>query len=450
MKKHIIILISLLFFVTYVFAGTIIVTSSADSGQGSLREAITNASGNDVIVFAKDIETIILLTGSLRVEKNLTINGNENNNPTIKVQTGSTYLSFGHFSITENINVTLNNLTLSNGNHMMSCGGTIYNKGNLTINNCSFLNNKAKTSGVIHNVDVGANLTIIGSYFDGNSSQTSGGTISTGAKATITNCCFKNNSAEQGGAIHNAITGYGTSGNLEITNCIFENNIANKGAAISNNGKCTITNSLIFGNKDNAGAVYNYGWSERTAILSVVNSTIINNKIGLYIDNNFLTATTFQNCIFWENTLNDVFIKNNDGVVIQSNNLIGEDPLFGTNGYSLQEDSPAIDAGNNTYLTDGVTKDLAGNARIRNNTVDMGAYEFQYGSSTGIENASAITTKIYTRPHTIIVENAISPVSIYNPTGQLITQGTHTEFSVPTAGIYIVRVGNHVEKVIVP
>ncbi len=69
---------------------------------------------------------------------------------------------------------------------------------------------------------------------------------------------------------------------------------------------------------------------------------------------------------------------------------------------------------------------------------------------TSLTNIKNEEIKIYTRPHTIIVENAISPVSIYNPTGQLITQGTHTEFSVPTAGIYIVRVGNYVEKVIVP
>jgi uncharacterized protein (TIGR02145 family) len=71
-------------------------------------------------------------------------------------------------------------------------------------------------------------------------------------------------------------------------------------------------------------------------------------------------------------------------------------------------------------------------------------------SSSILTNIDKEYIKIYTRPHTIIVENAISPVSIYNLTGQLIIQGAQTEFSVPTAGIYIVRVGSYVEKVIVP
>ncbi len=71
-------------------------------------------------------------------------------------------------------------------------------------------------------------------------------------------------------------------------------------------------------------------------------------------------------------------------------------------------------------------------------------------SGTSLTYISNEEIKIYTRPHIIVIENAISPVSIYNTTGQLVAQGTHTEFSIPTAGIYIVRVSNHLQKVIVP
>jgi hypothetical protein len=56
-------------------------------------------------------------------------------------------------------------------------------------------------------------------------------------------------------------------------------------------------------------------------------------------------------------------------------------PLFTdpANGdFSLQQCSPAIDAGINDSIPAGVTTDLAGNARRYNNgTVDMGAYEYQ-------------------------------------------------------------------------
>jgi len=58
--------------------------------------------------------------------------------------------------------------------------------------------------------------------------------------------------------------------------------------------------------------------------------------------------------------------------------LIGIDPLFAGNGdFSLQENSPAIDAGSNDFLSAETIVDLAGNPRINGGTVDIGAFEFQ-------------------------------------------------------------------------
>ena len=50
---------------------------------------------------------------------------------------------------------------------------------------------------------------------------------------------------------------------------------------------------------------------------------------------------------------------------------------------------------------------------------------------------------------TITVANAIQPVTIYNLLGNFIVQGNLTEFTMPQAGTYIVRIGNEVQKVIV-
>jgi uncharacterized protein (TIGR02145 family) len=74
---------------------------------------------------------------------------------------------------------------------------------------------------------------------------------------------------------------------------------------------------------------------------------------------------------------------------------------------------------------------------------------------TSLTNIKNEEIKIYTRPNTIIVENASGEVCIYNSTGLLIAgraaaRHGSTTIPVPTAGIYIVRVGNYIQKVIVP
>ena len=58
-------------------AGTIIVTTTADSGAGSLRAAIAAASDGDTIQFdaALNGQSITLTSGTLTIDKNITIDG---------------------------------------------------------------------------------------------------------------------------------------------------------------------------------------------------------------------------------------------------------------------------------------------------------------------------------------------------------------------------------------
>jgi predicted outer membrane repeat protein len=491
MKNTLLLIVFILFVTSNTIAGTIIVTSNADSGTGSLREAIASANPNDIIVFADNITTIYF-SGVIILDKNITVSGNNTSNTIFQnAITGWTDTAHKkrYFEILENIEVTFNFLTLKD-NTANCTGGAIKNNGNLSLNNCTFINNRALDSGGA--ILSYGGLIIDNCTFSNNYAPTLGGAIYSvsGSSLKVNNSVFNENYGNNAGAIYN-----GSGSICNINNATFINNSASYDSAISNYGDLQITNSILqenrstqnatIGNKKNAtiinclfaqnnvnstgdisldperGIVAN-SLSYSASSTTIINSTIVNNYggHGVYVSRN--NSLSIYNSIIFDNAKNDIhYILGNLAVqntligtsntdLSGNDNIIGEDPLFVTNGYSLQEGSPAIDIGSNAYLTAGLTKDLAGHPRIRNNTVDMGAYEFQYGSSTGIENASAITTKIYTRPHTIIVENAISPVSIYNPTGQLITQGTHTEFSVPTAGIYIVRVGNYVEKVIVP
>jgi nitrous oxidase accessory protein NosD len=66
-------------------AATITVTNTNDSGPGSLRQAIINASPGDTINFAPSITTVILTSGELVIDKNLTITGPGANRLTVQV-----------------------------------------------------------------------------------------------------------------------------------------------------------------------------------------------------------------------------------------------------------------------------------------------------------------------------------------------------------------------------
>ena len=56
-------------------AATITVTNGNDSGSGSLRHAILDASPGDTINFAPSVTTVTLTSGELVIDKNLTITG---------------------------------------------------------------------------------------------------------------------------------------------------------------------------------------------------------------------------------------------------------------------------------------------------------------------------------------------------------------------------------------
>ena len=65
-----------------------------------------------------------------------------------------------------------------------------------------------------------------------------------------------------------------------------------------------------------------------------------------------------------------------DSSITSTTNTSNSDPLFtSVTDYTLQSGSPALNTGDNSKILAGITKDLAGNQRIINTTVDMGVYE---------------------------------------------------------------------------
>jgi formylmethanofuran dehydrogenase subunit D len=146
----------------------IIVTSGADSGVGSLRQAIADAPANSTIIIDNSVKTI-LLQNRLTINKNLVISGNSvivTRDPTwttvdyttqllyISGSTTTVTISHVHFkdgSTTDNGVAIFNNsssLTLEscifNGNRTPptnSNAGAIYNNGTLNVRGCTFYNN---------------------------------------------------------------------------------------------------------------------------------------------------------------------------------------------------------------------------------------------------------------------------------------------------------------------
>ena len=128
-----------------IHAATITVTNTNDSGPGSLRQALVDANDGDTID-ATGVSGIILLTsGELVVDKDVTVSGPGANHLAVdgNAQSGVFYVNPG-----EGKKVTIDGLTVANG--LSDYGGGIFNDGSdqaggatLTITNCTVSGNSA-------------------------------------------------------------------------------------------------------------------------------------------------------------------------------------------------------------------------------------------------------------------------------------------------------------------
>lgn len=136
-------------------AGTVTVTNGNDSGQGSLRQAIVNASLGDTISFAPSVTIVNLTSAQLVIDKNLSIVGPGANRLT--VQRSSNAPEFRIFHITSStVNVSISGITISNGISFwdfrccagfLSAGGGIWNAGVLTLSDSTISGNQATFGG---------------------------------------------------------------------------------------------------------------------------------------------------------------------------------------------------------------------------------------------------------------------------------------------------------------
>ncbi|MDH3625174.1 MAG: right-handed parallel beta-helix repeat-containing protein [Myxococcales bacterium] len=186
-----------------------VVTTVADAGEGSLRQAILNANalqGPDSITFDSTAgpfatpQKIALATDLPALVGEVTIDGYIEGR--LWKPSGVT-VSGEHqrrvFFLAEGAKVTLKHLTISAGHSEK--GGGIVNRGDLVVKGVTFFRNRASSDGggIAH---VGGSLVVINSTFVGNRAGKAGGGLASEAPLTVTNCTFSGNSARVGGGIY--------------------------------------------------------------------------------------------------------------------------------------------------------------------------------------------------------------------------------------------------------
>lgn len=260
----------------------------------------------------------------------------------------------------------ISGLTITNGYHAMDDGGGVH---------CASL------KPVITNC-----------ILTGNTTAHSGGAISGG---TVFNSVITSNSAasECGGLFESIVYNSTISSNVAVDlggglgygrahNCIIMGNFTSDESGGMESGEAV--NCLFWGNKtslDGGGA----SWSTLT------NCTVVGNHAdgsgggvnfcGVY--NSIVIANTSISDEADIYAPDETFFTCSPDASHGIDGNITNSPVFmdaAAGNYRLQNGSPGIDAGSNTYV-DPQQPDLAGNVRIWNGLVDMGAYEVHVTST---------------------------------------------------------------------
>lgn len=331
------------------------VTTDADGGAGSLRDAVANATNGVIIAFAPalDGQTITLTNGEITITTNLTIDAsNLINGITISGNHNSRI-----FEVNSGITVTFDSLTLTNGAFFGYGGGVLVDaRATLIANNSSILGNSA-----------------IGG-FDG------GGMCNVGT-STLNNCTLSGNSGKAGGGIYND-----SGGNLTLNSCSISSNSGGYGGGIYNFSAATamLNNCTLFGNSSTygiGGGIFYYVGS--TLVLN--NCTLSGNSSvgsggGIYSDSGTPAMT---NTIVAGNTAPSG--ADISGVYSGRNNFVGGDPQLAPLGHyggptqtmPPLPGSPTIDTGTDS-VTNFLSTDQRGYPRASGRAVDIGAVEAQW------------------------------------------------------------------------
>ena len=387
--------------------GTFTVLNAADSGPGSLRQTILEASPGSTIGFGFEEPTTITLTsGELLVDKDLEIVADgPDKKVTITRNSAADTPLFRIFHVASGSSVSLSWLTITNGmpdNHdNLGFGGGVLIDGGCTliIQKCIISGNAPFVGGGGSNgggIDNDGTLTVIDTTISGNKAGGgilggSGGGIANQGTCTISNSTISDN--DRGGILSYA-------GTLTVVNSTISGNTIFGG--ITNSATLTLTNCTIFDNTNSAatpggGGITNNGTAE------VTNCIIAGNSAPNEPDIKGTLTSDGHN-----------LIGNNSGATIvpATGDQIGTaaspiEPMLGPlqdNGgpaetHALLPGSPAIDQGGSV---DNLTTDQRSHARpiddpaivatTGGNESDIGAFEMQAGQALNISTRLRVQT----------------------------------------------------------
>jgi fibronectin-binding autotransporter adhesin len=323
-----------------------IVTTTSDSGPGSLRTTVANAPAGATITFAPNLsgQTILLTNGQITLATNVNIHGSTLASAIQLNGNGSNRV----FYVNSGVTATLNSLIITNGQVSPGAGGDgLINYGTVTLNGCMVAGNGQQTSYAGGGIWNQGAMTVSNCTLANNSTRSGiggGGIYNNGGTLTVDNSTLANNSGGRGGGIYNY------SGTLTVNNSTFSINQAGVGGGIDNNGTLTVNNSTLANNSSGTygGGIFNGG------TLNLTNSIVSLNSGG------------------------DIY-----GSYSGSSNLVGVATInlapLGNYGGPTQTmpplpGSPAIDAGNDS-VANFLATDQRGLPRLVGAHVDIGAVE---------------------------------------------------------------------------
>jgi predicted outer membrane repeat protein len=379
------------------------VTTTADSGAGSLREAISSAQAEDTIKFASNLanQTIKLTSGQLVITEDINIDGTGAAN--LKISGNNTT---GVFTVERQVNVTFNNLNITNG-YTSGRGGAIkvFDYGSIKVTNSKFTNNSAGEGGAIR-LGYGGRATVLNSEFDGNdgslkNSEFGGGAIATGGAGNLVvkDSKFTNNKGVNGGAIYSLL------GTLTVENSVFLKNssegdmgggaIFTDGAnpagtssrKIGSGGTISIRGSHFEANqtKGEGGALFLYGYGPDKIILE--DSTVIGNSAGINAQGISRGGGLRAN--------SDLTIRN---VTFAGNTAIKQGGGIWLDG----DDNSRVNIVNSTFSGNSVSKDAGGAMFIdTNDTVPVNIVNSTIVDNSAGRAAGAIWVPTSTHPATL-------------------------------------------------